>query len=125
MAVAAAAQAAFGHLNATRLRRLMQQGASRTQAMYEVVHHPGPFFLGSDDGLRGYLINEFDGQRLARGNFEIRSIPKPLWFLRVSSKTSCSVTAGTCAVPSRVIWENTASFGLVRVNTTPASSGLV
>ncbi len=46
---------------------------------------PGPFFLGSDDGLRGYLINEFDGQRLARGNFEIRSIPKPLWFLRVGA----------------------------------------
>ena len=44
---------------------------------------PGPFFLGSDDGLRGYLINEFDGQRLARGNFEVRSIPFPLWFLRV------------------------------------------
>jgi hypothetical protein len=46
---------------------------------------PGPFFLGSDDGLRGYLINEFDGERLARGNFEIRSIPKPLWFLRVGA----------------------------------------
>jgi hypothetical protein len=46
---------------------------------------PGPFFLGSDDGLRGYLINEFDGQRLARGNFELRSIPKPLWFLRVGA----------------------------------------
>lgn len=46
---------------------------------------PGPFFLGSDDGLRGYLINEFDGQRLARGNFELRSIPTPLWFLRVGA----------------------------------------
>ena len=46
---------------------------------------PGPFFLGSDDGLRGYLINEFDGERLARGNLEIRSIPKPLWFLRVGA----------------------------------------
>ncbi len=46
---------------------------------------PGPFFLGSDDGLRGYLINEFDGERLARGNFELRSIPRPLWFLRVGA----------------------------------------
>ena len=44
---------------------------------------PGFFFLGSDDGLRGYLINEFFGQRLARGNFELRSTPWPLWFLRV------------------------------------------
>jgi hypothetical protein len=41
------------------------------------------FTLGSDDGLRGFSINEFSGQRLARGNFEIRSIPYPLWVLRV------------------------------------------
>lgn len=43
----------------------------------------GFFFLGSDDGLRGYLINEFFGQRLARGNLEVRSTPWPLWFFRV------------------------------------------
>src|SRR5581483_1667307 len=41
--VASAAQSAFGYLNATRLRRLLQQGASRSQAMFEVVHNPGPF----------------------------------------------------------------------------------
>ncbi len=43
VAVASAAQSAFGYLNATRLRRLLQQGASRSQAMFEVVHNPGPF----------------------------------------------------------------------------------
>lgn len=42
--VTAAAQEAFGHLNAARLRRLMQQGASRSQALSRVVHDPGPFF---------------------------------------------------------------------------------
>jgi hypothetical protein len=46
---------------------------------------PGPFFLGSDNGLRGYLINEFEGQRLAQGNLEVRSIPAPLWFFRVGA----------------------------------------
>jgi hypothetical protein len=41
------------------------------------------FTLGSDDGLRGFAINEFSGDRLARGNFEIRSIPYPIWVFRV------------------------------------------
>ena len=41
------------------------------------------FTLGSDDGLRGFSINEFSGQRLARGNFELRSIPYPIWVFRV------------------------------------------
>ncbi len=46
---------------------------------------PSFFFLGSDDGLRGFSINEFAGQRLLRGNFEIRSVPTPLWALRVGA----------------------------------------
>ena len=41
------------------------------------------FSIGSDDGLRGFSINEFSGQRLARGNFELRSIPHPVWVFRV------------------------------------------
>jgi outer membrane translocation and assembly module TamA len=41
------------------------------------------FTIGSDDGLRGFSINEFSGQRLARGNLEIRSIPLPIWVFRV------------------------------------------
>lgn len=43
---------------------------------------PTFFFLGSDDGLRGYSINEFAGERLVRGNLEVRSIPTPFWFMR-------------------------------------------
>jgi hypothetical protein len=39
--------------------------------------------VGSDDGLRGFSINEFSGQRLVRGNFELRSIPYPIWVFRV------------------------------------------
>jgi CBS domain containing-hemolysin-like protein len=43
---ASAAQSAFAYLNAIRLRRLMQQGASRSQAVFEVVHNPGAVFSG-------------------------------------------------------------------------------
>lgn len=41
------------------------------------------YAIGSDDGLRGFAINEFSGQRLVRGNFEVRSTPRPLWVLRL------------------------------------------
>jgi hypothetical protein len=41
------------------------------------------FAIGSDEGLRGYAINEFTGQRLVRGNFELRSIPYAIWVFRV------------------------------------------
>lgn len=37
---------------------------------------------GSDDGLRGYSINEFRGQRFVRGNVELRTVPRALWVLR-------------------------------------------
>lgn len=41
------------------------------------------FAIGSDDGLRGFQINEFAGQRLARGNFELRTVAFPVWVFRV------------------------------------------
>ena len=43
------------------------------------------FTIGSDSGLRGFLVNEFSGQRLARAQFEVRSTPRPLWVLRVGA----------------------------------------
>jgi CBS domain containing-hemolysin-like protein len=46
LAVASAAQAAFGYLNATRLRHLMQQGASRAEAVSRVVRDPGGLLSG-------------------------------------------------------------------------------
>lgn len=46
LALASAGQAAFGYLNAVRLRHLMQRGATRSQALFEVVHTPGPFLSG-------------------------------------------------------------------------------
>lgn len=41
------------------------------------------YSIGSDDGLRGFEINEFFGQRLVRGNLELRSVPRPIWMFRV------------------------------------------
>src|SRR5215212_6801938 len=42
LALASAGQAAFGYLNATRFRSLMQHGATRTQAVQQITRQPGP-----------------------------------------------------------------------------------
>jgi putative hemolysin len=42
LAMASAGQAAFGYLNATRFRSLMQHGATRSQAVQQIAHEPGP-----------------------------------------------------------------------------------
>ena len=39
--------------------------------------------LGSDSGLRGYAISEFIGQRAVVGQIEARSMPIPVWVLRL------------------------------------------
>lgn len=39
--------------------------------------------IGSDTGLRGYGINEFDGQRLFNLQLEARTLPYSLWVLRL------------------------------------------
>ncbi|MEO8699760.1 MAG: hypothetical protein ABI867_06940 [Kofleriaceae bacterium] len=45
----------------------------------------GFFSIGSDSGLRGFLINEFSGQRLLRSQLELRSIPVPFWVVRLGA----------------------------------------
>jgi outer membrane protein assembly factor BamA len=40
------------------------------------------FAIGSDSGLRGFIIDEFAGDRLVRGQVELRSMPFPVWVLR-------------------------------------------
>ncbi len=44
------------------------------------------FAIGSDNGLRGFLINEFSGtrtgDRLIRTQVELRTTPRPLWVVR-------------------------------------------
>jgi hypothetical protein len=40
------------------------------------------FTLGGDNGLRGYTIGAFAGERLVRGHLEVRSRPGHAWFTR-------------------------------------------
>ncbi len=40
------------------------------------------FTLGGDTGLRGYTIGAFAGERLVRGNLEVRTRPGRAWFTR-------------------------------------------
>ncbi|MBA3454797.1 MAG: hypothetical protein H0T42_17045, partial [Deltaproteobacteria bacterium] len=44
---------------------------------------PGFFTIGSDNGLRGYGINQFFGERVFGTQIEARSIPTSLWVLRL------------------------------------------
>jgi outer membrane protein assembly factor BamA len=39
--------------------------------------------LGSDSGLRGFLINQFIGQRAVQTNVEYRTVPYAIWVLRL------------------------------------------
>jgi CBS domain containing-hemolysin-like protein len=42
LGIASAGQSAFAYLNATRFRSLMQHGATRSQAVQQIAHEPGP-----------------------------------------------------------------------------------
>jgi outer membrane protein assembly factor BamA len=43
------------------------------------------YAIGSDSGLRGFIIDEFFGDRLARGQLEVRTMPIPVWVLRAGA----------------------------------------
>lgn len=43
------------------------------------------YAIGSDTGLRGFGINEFTGQRYFNAQVEARSLPYPLWMLRLGA----------------------------------------
>ncbi|MGE0550134.1 MAG: hypothetical protein AB7O24_33705 [Kofleriaceae bacterium] len=43
------------------------------------------YTIGSDNGLRGFAINEFSGQRLLAAQFELRTLPYSLWVLRIGA----------------------------------------
>ncbi len=43
------------------------------------------YTAGSDSGLRGYSINEFQGQRLFKINVEARTIPTAVWAVRLGA----------------------------------------
>jgi hypothetical protein len=43
------------------------------------------FAIGSDTGLRGFGINQFSGKRLASFQLEARTLPYPIWVLRLGA----------------------------------------
>lgn len=43
------------------------------------------YAIGSDTGLRGFAINEFIGARLLSTQLEARTLPYPIWVLRVGA----------------------------------------
>ncbi|HSR95883.1 MAG TPA: hypothetical protein VLM79_02380 [Kofleriaceae bacterium] len=43
------------------------------------------FAIGSDTGLRGFGINQFSGKRLASVQLEARTLPYPIWVLRLGA----------------------------------------
>lgn len=43
------------------------------------------YTLGSDSGLRGYDLGQFIGDRRIVGQFEARSVPYPIWVLRLGA----------------------------------------
>lgn len=49
------------------------------------LHESGNRFytLGGNNGLRGYVISEFAGQKRVLTNLELRSVPLRIWFARV------------------------------------------
>lgn len=69
------------------------------------------FTIGSDDGLRGFSINEFSGQRLVRGNLEVRSVPYPIWVFRLGGVLFYDV-GGADDTFERLKLHHDAGFGL-------------
>jgi hemolysin activation/secretion protein len=43
------------------------------------------YVIGSDTGLRGFAINEFFGQRVFSLQAEARTLPYPVWVLRLGA----------------------------------------
>jgi hypothetical protein len=45
----------------------------------------GAFSIGSNNGLRGFEIGEFRGERLIRNQVELRTVPVPFWVVRLGA----------------------------------------
>ena len=63
--------------------RLVSETTVSTRWNDTVSSAIGFFAIGSANGLRGFEINEFRGQRLVRQQLELRSLPFPFWVLRI------------------------------------------
>ena len=65
--------------------RVVAESTLATRWNDTVTEGRGAFAIGSSNGLRGFQINEFRGQRLWRNQLEVRTIPVPFWVLRLGA----------------------------------------
>lgn len=63
--------------------RIVAETSVATRWNDTVSGNLGAFSIGSANGLRGFQIGEFRGQRLVRQQVELRSIPFPFWIVRL------------------------------------------
>jgi hypothetical protein len=74
---------ATGYYASPIIARLLRVVVSaKTDAVRSDTRHT-LFFLGGDNGLRGYVIGEFPGTREVVGHLEVRSRPLAIWSQRV------------------------------------------
>ena len=69
------------------------------------------FTLGGDNGLRGFAINRFRGDRRVRGNIELRGLPYKLWFGRIGG-TVFYDTGHAADVLSELQLQHDVGFGI-------------
>lgn len=75
-------QATLAATSPTLLDRLRVVGRAEL-AMFVEDSENRYLTLGGDSGLRGYTTGAFAGERRVRGNIEVRSVPRRVWFTRL------------------------------------------
>jgi hypothetical protein len=68
-----------------RWARIVGESAVGTRWNDTIAEAIGFFSIGSANGLRGFEIGEFRGQRLIRNQVELRTVPVPFWVLRLGA----------------------------------------
>jgi hypothetical protein len=93
---------------------LFHYGRLITQLNLDTLWHDTQnqyYTVGSDSGLRGYAIGEFYGDRRVLGRLEARSVPFPVWVLRVGGAAFYE-TGGAANSLAQIKLYNDVGFGL-------------
>ena len=69
------------------------------------------FAVGSDTGLRGFSINEFIGQRVLNLQLEARTLPYPVWVLRIGGVAFYDVGGAASSLAQMTVHQD-AGLGL-------------
>lgn len=89
--------AGFTLISPILLHRLRVFATAGATAVLDDKDRTSRLFLGSNNGLRGYLVNDIFGYSRALGHLEVRSMPVPLYALRLGAAAFYDVgdAAGT------------------------------